>query len=193
MSAFKRVVLAEKDNSVVESVDSNTTTDAVQKQVNNFDTDYTDKKLNYLYKEFDSITVNETDLLNDVQEQKQAKAKMSAKSVIRLVSASIVAALLTFLAIYNIFVINGLKNDINIINGDITNSEVQLDSAKQTYNTLTDTTDIESELAGAGYSSIDDMTKVHITLPEYNGAQSAQVSTNWWDSFCNFIASIFGR
>lgn len=186
MAAFKKVMLTESE--VAEDEPS-----VVEKQTNSFDADYTDKKLNDLYKEFDSITLDETDLSEGTLSEVKSKSHVSPQVVVRVCAGVLIAALLVFLAIYNIFVINDLKNDINNINGDITKSEVQLDSAKQTYSELTDTTNIESELTSAGYSSIDDMTKVHITLPEYNEAQNAQASTNWWDSFCNFIAGIFGR
>ena len=60
MSAYKRVVLTQDDDMVTETV-SNDTSSVVEKQANSFD-NYTDQKLNDLYKEFDSITVNETDL-----------------------------------------------------------------------------------------------------------------------------------
>ena len=188
MSAFKRVVLTEKeDNQTQVASDS-----VVEKQANGFD-EYTDQKLNDLYKEFDSITINDTDLVSETIEKNQEKTQISAKVKVRLVAGIVIAALLLFLAIYNIFVINNIKTNIKIINSDIATQETALNNSVTHYEELTDTTNIESELTSNGFSDVSGSTKTHVNVPKTTKQNNAQVGSNWWDSFCNFIASIFGR
>ena len=193
MSALKRVVLTEKSDVVTQNVVPNDEITEQNRQANNFDTDYTDQKLNDLYKEFDSITVNETDLLNDTQTLAKDEVKMSVKAKIRLTAGIVIAALLVFLAIYNIFVINDYKMSIESINGDIATNESVLENSVSQYNALTDTTDIEIELESEGYTDMNSFSKVRINTKQSTNRQEPEVNTNWWDRFCSFIASIFGR
>ncbi|MBP5651268.1 MAG: hypothetical protein J6X00_01175 [Clostridia bacterium] len=186
MSAFKKVMLTESE--VAEDEPS-----VVEKQTNSFDTDYTDKKLNDLYKEFDSITLDETDLSEGTLSEVKAKSHVSAQVVVRVGAAVLIAALLVFLAIYNIFVISNYKQSINIINSDIAAQETQLNEAVARYNELTDTENIEVELVNEGYGDVSGVTKVKVSMPKTHKVQEYDSSSNWWDNFCNFIANMFGR
>ena len=127
MAAYKRVVLTEKANSVP------TSNDDVQNQMNKFDNTYTSTKLNDLYKEFDSITFG-TDVVNStiVKENVVAETKPYAtlKTTVYLTAAVIVTILLAFLAIYNIFVINNLNSNIQLLQGDVAEAQSQLETVR---------------------------------------------------------------
>ncbi len=195
MSGFKRVVLTERENSITQNDVTAKDNSAVEKQVNNFDTDYTNKKLNDLYSEFDAITINETDLNSATISKVNAQAMPSAstKTKLYLTSAIIVACLLLFLTIYNIFVINNLNSNIKLLQADIAKQEVQLSDSVSRYEQLTDTTNIQAELAEKGYVSMDQVTVNLVDPATQTTLASYDMPTNWWDAFCNFIANIFGR
>lgn len=193
MSGFKRVVLTERENSITQNV-GQVNESAVQKQVNNFDNDYTNKRLNDLYNEFDSITINETDLNADTITKINAVSKSATpvKVKLYLTAGVIVALLLVFLAIYNIFVINNLNSGIKLLQADIAKQEVQLNDSVTRYEELTDTSGIQAELEANGYVSMDKVNVEIVDPVSQNTVSNYEIPTNWWDAFCNFIANIFG-
>ncbi len=193
MSAFEKVVLTERENSVTQNNVNIESNSAVQKQVNNFDTDYTNQRLNDLYNEFDAITINDTDLNTQIVAKTQAKQAMSVRTKLYLTAGVIVALLLVFLTIYNIFVINNLKSGINLLQADIATQEVQLTESTNMYEALTNNENIQAELAEKGYVSMDTLNQAQVEIPVATAQTQVNLPSNWWDAFCNFVAGLFGR
>lgn len=98
MRNYKRVVLKETEKDLA----TTQTGSDVQKQLSKFDTNYTSKKLNDLYNEFDSITFN-NDLGSATIVKENAsvatKSEVSFKVAVYLTTAIVVKMLLAVLAI----------------------------------------------------------------------------------------------
>lgn len=135
---YKKVVLTEKDNSIKTSgnMQEMQTYSPIMKQLDKFDTSYNAKKLNELYTEFDNITFGEksttvepvSKTFNDVVVKQSEKTAVSFKTKLALATALVVTLLLIFLAIYNIFVINGLNKNINILQQGVSSGQTTLDN-----------------------------------------------------------------
>ncbi|MBR2467444.1 MAG: hypothetical protein IKB42_00150 [Clostridia bacterium] len=191
MAAYKRVVLTEKANSVP------TSNDDVQNQMNKFDNTYTSTKLNDLYKEFDSITFG-TDVVNStiVKENVVAETKPYAtlKTTVYLTAAVIVTILLAFLAIYNIFVINNLNSNIQLLQGDVAEAQSQLETVRLENLQLTQQ-EMEQLIQGTlsgNYGDIATNGAIAVELLKVTPQVEPEVETNWFDQVCTFVSSIFG-
>lgn len=191
MGAYKRVVLTEKANSMP------TTNSVVQKQMNKFDNTYTSKKLNDLYNEFDSITfgndvVNSTIIKENAVEVQKPYATF--KAIVYLTTVIVVTLLLAFLAIYNIFVINNLNSNIQLLQEDVTTAQSQYDSVKLQYTKLTEQEMeelINSTLQG-NYGDISNNGIIDVDLLQTISDSQPEISTNWFDQVCTFLSSVFG-
>lgn len=191
MAAYKRVVLTEKANSVP------TSNDDVQNQMSKFDNTYTSTKLNDLYKEFDSITFG-TDVVNStiVKENVVAETKPYAtlKTTVYLTAAVIVTILLAFLAIYNIFVINNLNSNIQLLQGDVAEAQSQLETVRLENLQLTQQ-EMEQLIQGTlsgNYGDIATNGAIAVELLKVTPQVEPEVETNWFDQVCTFVSSIFG-
>lgn len=191
MAQYKRVVLTEKANSVP-SVNT-----GVQDQMNKFDTTYTSKKLNDLYNEFDSITFG-TDVVNStiVKENavELAKPYDKFKTTVYLTAAVIVTLLLAFLAIYNIFVINNLNSNIQLLQEDVTAAQAQYETVKLENIKLTEQEMeqlIQDTLQG-NYGNIASNGVINVELLTVTPQPEPEITTNWFDQVCSFFSSVFG-
>lgn len=191
MGAYKRVVLTEKANSVP------TMSSDVQKQMNKFDNTYTSKKLNELYNEFDSITFG-SDVVNSTILQENAvdvqKPYATFKTTVYLTTAIIVTLLLAFLAIYNIFVINNLNSNIQLLQEDVAAAQTQFDSVKLQNTQLTEQELeqlINSTLQG-NYGDISTNGVINVELLQTTPEIEPEIATNWFDQVCTFFSSVFG-
>lgn len=193
MGNYKRVVLNETD-SVSDSYASND----VQQQLGKFDNSYTSKKLNDLYNEFDSITFNDdlnsaTIVKNNVVESQKVSDKF--KVTVYLTTAIIVTLMLAFLAIYNIFVINNLNSNIQLLQEEVAVSQTELNtiysnSANYTEEELKQL--IQTSLEG-NYGNIALNGAASVEMLETNNVNnySSYESTNWFDKFCTFLSKVF--
>ena len=186
MAGFKRVVLTEREDSLTQKVDNIEAINEPQ-----FDNTYTSTKLNDLYKEFDSITLDEN-TLELVQEEAVAKVEMSTRQKVFLTAGIVVAVLMLFLAIYNVFVINNISYDIDILQKDIAKQEYDIATKTRNLDNLTAPSEIAEDLAELGYSADAMNNAVYITVPEDVVPEDVKINGNWWDSFCDFVSSIFG-
>ncbi len=191
MGAYKRVVLTEKANSMP------TMSSDVQKQMSKFDTTYTSKKLNDLYNEFDSITFG-SDVVNSTILQENAvdiqKPYATFKTAVYLTTAIIVTLLLAFLAIYNIFVINNLNSNIQLLQEDVATAQTQYDSVKLQNTQLTEQELeqlINSTLQG-NYGDIVSNGTINVELLQTTPEVEPEIATNWFDQVCTFFSSVFG-
>ena len=97
MANYKKIRLG--NNSVTETVDDDFST--VDTQVDKFSTDYTANKLNELYNEFDSITLDDSTIDTITQRNAKANTKVSARTVLYLSASCLIATLLMFLMVCN--------------------------------------------------------------------------------------------
>lgn len=193
MASYKRVVLTECDTTTENTVDNYQQND-VQTQMNKFDNTYTSKKLNELYNQFDSITFNDVNSATIVKENVAvgAVSQVNFKTVVYLTTAVIVTLLLAFLAIYNIFVINNLNSNIQLLQEDVTVAEAQFNSLSN--NELTEEQLkqlIQSSLQG-NYGDIATNGFINVSTLETTNAETFELETNWFDEFCTFLSNIFG-
>lgn len=194
MSAFGKVSYTENDSVAVESVVQETSQEtAVTKQVEKFDTTYNAEKLQELYNAYDSITIDEEKLKSLTQVKVNAVSKKVPFRMALVLSTSIIVTLLlAFLCIYNIFVINNMGSSISYLQEEVISCEESLVQSKGLYDQLTDSNNIQSELAQMGYGDIASSNIVAVTVPESVEVIELQGETNWFDAFCNFISQIFG-
>lgn len=193
MASYKRVVLTECDTTTENTVDNYQQND-VQTQMNKFDNTYTSKKLNELYNQFDSITFNDVNSATIVKENVAvgAVSQVNFKTVVYLTTAVIVTLLLAFLAIYNIFVINNLNSNIQLLQEDVAVAEAQFNSLSN--NELTEEQLkqlIQSSLQG-NYGDIATNGFINVSTLETTNAETFELETNWFDEFCTFLSNIFG-
>lgn len=186
MAGFKKIMLTERENSLTGQVDTDT---AVKNEV--FSENYSSEKLNDLYKQFDAITLDEN-TLELAKEEKVEKVRASARQKLVLATSVVVAVLLLFLAVYNIFVINAYYGDINILKKDIAKQEYDIADKTRKLDNLTSVDNIKADLIEQGYSAEALEGAVYFELPEAYDVEEVKVKGNWWDSFCDFISSIFG-
>lgn len=192
MASYKRIVLTEHDSAPTATINSD-----VKKQLNRFDTTYTSKKLNELYNEFDAMainneTVNSTIVKTNAVDTVDVYAK--AKVIIYLTTTIIVTALLAFLAIYNIFVINGLNNNINLLQEDVETAQQQYDNLRKNFGDLSEAElrALINEAFNGEYGDIESNGSNSVGMLETNNGSAEQVSTNWFDQLCTFLSNLFG-
>lgn len=191
MSAYGKVTYTSNDNSVVESVTQDIQTESVlEKQVEKFDTTYNTDKLQELYAEFDKITIDEEKIKSLTQVKTNAIANtIPFRLVLGIATTAVVTALLVFLCVYNIFVINGMSSSINYLQEEVMSYEQTLVQSEGLYEELTDVSNIQSELEALGYTSSNIVT---VSVPERAEVIELQGETNWFDSICNFLSRVFG-
>lgn len=196
MGAFRKLVINESNNSVTTNVDNDLNYNTMQSQIEKFDTSYSNEKVRDLLEEFDSITINETDLEKDIVVKNDVveKTAISVKAKIYLTSAVLVSALLLFLAIYNIFVINNLNSGIKILEGNINNTYAIFESVEGQYQALTSTpTEAEIQaLKEQGFVEISSDNIKYLELGAKSTVESVNAPSNWFDAFCNFVSGLFG-
>lgn len=186
MAGFKKVLLTEREDSLTQTIDGFEDTNAPV-----FDNTYTSTKLNDLYKEFDSITLDEN-TLELAKEESVAKVHMSTRQKVYLTAGIVVAILMLFMAIYNIFVINGLNGDIDILQKDIAKQEYDIATKTRNLDSLTSASAVTEDLVEMGYSAEAMNGAIYVTMPESATQNDVEINGNWWDSFCDFVSSIFG-
>lgn len=192
MASYKRIVLTEHDSAPTATINSD-----VKKQLNRFDTTYTSKKLNELYNEFDAMavnneTVNSTIVKTNAVDTVDVYAKV--KVIIYLTTTIIVTALLAFLAIYNIFVINGLNNNINLLQEDVETAQLQYDNLRKNFGDLSEAElrALINEAFNGEYGDIESNGSNSVGMLDTNNGSAEQVSTNWFDQLCTFLSNLFG-
>ena len=193
MSAYSKVQLTETENIANETVvQTENQESVVNEQVGKFDNSY-EVKLQELYKEYDKITLDEEKIKSMTEVKVNAVShSVSFRMALALSTTAIVALLLAFLCIYNIFVINGISNDINYLQEEVTSSRYELVESEGIYNRLTDKNNIQSELKGMGYGDVASSNIVTVSLPDKAEVIELQAETNWFDAICNFLSQIFG-
>ena len=192
MASYKRIVLTEHDSAPTATINSD-----IKKQLSRFDTTYTSKKLNELYNEFDAMavnneTVNSTIVKTNAVDTVDVYAK--AKVIIYLTTTIIVTALLAFLAIYNIFVINGLNSNINLLQEDVETAQLQYDNLRKNYGDLSEAElrALINEAFNGEYGDIESNGSNSVGMLDTNNGSAEQVSTNWFDQLCTFLSNLFG-
>ena len=192
MASYKIIVLTEHDSAPTATINSD-----VKKQLNRFDTTYTSKKLNELYNEFDAMavnneTVNSTIVKTNAVDTVDVYAK--AKVIIYLTTTIIVTALLAFLAIYNIFVINGLNSNINLLQEDVETAQQQYDNLRKNFGDLSEAElrALINEAFNGEYGDIESNGSNSVGMLDTNNGSAEQVSTNWFDQLCTFLSNLFG-
>ncbi len=192
MASYKRIVLTEHDSTPTATINSD-----VKKQLSRFDTTYTSKKLNELYNEFDAMavnneTVNSTIVKTNAVDTVDVYAK--AKVIIYLTTTIIVTALLAFLAIYNIFVINGLNSNINLLQEDVETAQLQYDNLRKNFGDLSEAElrALINEAFNGEYGDIESNGSNSVGMLDTNNGSAEQVSTNWFDQLCTFLNNLFG-
>ncbi len=186
MAGFKKVMLTERENSLTGQVAPEK---AEQSDV--FSADYSNDKLNDLYKQFDAITLDEN-TLELAKDEKVEKVKASARQKLVFATCLVVAVLLMFLAVYNIFVINAYNGDISILKKDIAKQEYEIASKTRSLDNLTNIDSIKADLIEQGYSADALENTTYVSVSSANAVDDITIKGNWWDSFCDFISSIFG-
>ena len=194
MSAYGKVSFNDSDvASEVVSSDA-TPNSVVEEQVSKFDNNYaTNEKLQELYNEFDKITLDQDKLKEYTQIKTNAVAKkVPFRLALTMATTLIVTVLLIFLCVYNIFVINGMTNNINYLQEEVVSAEYDLTKAQGLYDNLTSTDNIKNELTDMEYSEIPSSNIVAVNVPESVEVKDLQGQTNWFDAVCNFLSRIFG-
>ena len=186
MADYKRIMM--NNNSITETIDESDNM-AVESQVDKFSTDYTADKLNELYNEFDSITLDNSSIDTLTRRNAQAMTKVSARAKLYLTMGCVVAALLMFLMIYNFFVISNMNSSINILQDDLTYQTYQVTDKTRQLNSVTDEDVLRQQLEGMGYTEISSENVIALNSTGYAALQG---ESNWFDKFCGFIGDIFG-
>lgn len=195
MSAFGKSALFNDEHIASETVTETPQNQSViDEQVGKFDNSYSaNEKLQELYNEFDKITLDE----NKIKEFTQVKVnavsnKVPFRVALTMTTVVIVTLLLAFLCIYNIFVINGMSNNISYLQEEVATAEYDLTVSEGLYERLTSTENIKKELSGMGYSQMPSSNTVAVSVPDKVEVTELQGQTNWFDTICNFFSRIFG-
>lgn len=194
MSAYSKVALNDTGDVVSEEVSNDSTNTVMEEQVSKFDNTYaTNEKLQELYNEFDKITLDQ----DKIKEFTQVKVNAVSKKVpfrvaLAMTTTLVIALLLAFLCIYNIFVINGMSTSINYLQEEVVSCQYDLTQAQGLYENLSSTENIKNELSEMGYSEMPSSNIVAVSVPESVEFTDLQGETNWFDSLCNFLSRIFG-
>ena len=194
MGAYSKIVLSETDNSSILDSVSNST---VEREMEKFNTSYSSEKVQDIFNAYDNITVTEDMLKENTLIKTDAvsisSSNASFKQKLLLTSATIICAIMLFLAIFNIFVINGVGKDINILKDNIASEEKTYYDLYKDWNTATNNSGIEADLSGAGYTLTSQDSVISVSVNELREVETLSGSTNWFDGVCNFVNSVFGR
>ena len=104
MARLKKILL--NNDLMTETMDDELDVET-DSQVEKFSTDYTADKLNELYNEFDSITLDNS-AIDTITKRNAQVESISARARLYLTAGFVVVALLLFLMVYNFFVIKHL-------------------------------------------------------------------------------------
>lgn len=195
MSAYGKVSFNNSENVANEVLTEDFNQKSViDEQVEKFDKTYsTNEKLQELYDEFDKITLDQDKISELTQVKTNAVSqKVPFRVVLAMSTILIVTWLLGFLCIYNIFVINGMTNNISYLQEEVASCEYDLVQSQGLYEELTNTENIQNELKDLGYSDITSSNVVAVNVPDKVEVTDLQGQTNWFDALCNFISRIFG-
>lgn len=192
MSDFQ-IKTFEKDNILTQTVEDNAT-NPILEQVNEFDNSYSDTKIKELTQEFDSITISEDAIASVTLTKNNAveKEAVSFRAKLVLACTITITALLMFLCIYNIFRINYMTSNIQILESNIATESVILNSLQNDVTDLNNTANLESELANNGYYEISKDNIIYVETSDAVVLEEMSGSTNWFDAVCNFISNVFG-
>lgn len=196
MAGYKRVVLTERENLVKETSPYKGNANTVKKQLDKFDNSYTSQKLNQLYSEFDAITFDAPSIasttITHADSFLKSESAVSYKTKLYLASALLITLLLSFLAIYNIFVINGLNGGIKLLQEEVTTTEYDYQTLYDYYKQLKNVNNITEKVNNNGFGELSSNSIVNISLIETLNIESISSSTNWFDQLCDFIRGMFG-
>ncbi len=191
MANLKRVILKETETDRVDMSEA-----AVEQQLSKFDTSYTSKKLNDLYNEFDSITFNDEQKETTIVKNNAVDVQVnpSFKVKVYLTTAIIITCLLAFLAIYNIFVINDLNVGIKMLQENVAQSEVTLNSLQAQVSGMSEEElkALITETFGGEYASMAANGYYEIPNLTVQTTSQVQADTNWFDGLCSFVSNVFG-
>lgn len=191
MNTYKKLILNEENNTIVGKGITSPSFSGVSSQVRKFDDSYNPDKVRNLFQEYDKITVADTDLKNLTLVKANAieSTSVAFKTKLFIVSAISVVALLAFLIIYNIFVINSMSNEIRILQESVKFDQTTLNEIISEYNSLPSEAAFKEKLRAEGYRETADAS-VYLTLPETTQYIELQGETNLFDKLCNFISSL---
>ena len=109
-----------------------------------------------------------------------------------MIGSIAITSLLLFLAVYNIFRINAVSSSISLLEGNIATESTIYNALQNDVDIMNDTSGIMSELGSKGYFEVSDSELVYVEVANSGTVAEMQGSTNWFDSICNFVSSIFG-
>lgn len=194
MAGYKKVILTERTNSLTATTTKDVATSATESQLDKFDTTYSSDKLNSIYNEYESIVLNpekDTMTKRNALVEVSTSNKLGFKTKVYIVSASLIIALLAFLAVYNIFVINSMDNSIQLVKGNVVEQEAKLYDVIKEYNKLNNVSKWEEDLRANGYDLDSTVAvKLEVLVPESSTATPEE--TNWFDNLCEFVNQLFG-
>ena len=193
METFQSVKTRELDNMITQSVDLSNDS-VIAEQVEKFDNNYSDTKIKELTTEFDSIVVDE-EVLNSVtltEDNVISQEKVSFRTKLFMTCAIAITSLLMFLAIFNIFSINAVSSNIQMLERNIATESIIYNALQSDVDNLNDTTNIMSELGSNGYFEVSDSDLIYVEVSNSAPVVEPTGSTNWFDAVCNFVSSIFG-
>ena len=194
METFQTIKTFERDNEVSQGVDASLFNDSITEQVEKFDNNYSDEKIKELTREFDSITINE-DVLSSItmtEDNVLTEEKLSFRTKLYMGFAISVTALLLFLAIFNIIRINAVSGSIQLLESNIATETSIYNSLQNDVDSLNDLSGITAELGNLGYYEMTNDDMIQVDISNETPVVALEGSTNWFDSVCNFISSIFG-
>lgn len=193
MKAYKKLIFDEQNNTLIgKGLNSSAKKDSMSSQLKKFDNSYDYKKVQSLFSEYDKVTVADTDIENFtlIKTNAVTESAVAFKTKLFIVSAISTVALLLFLAIYNIFVINSMSNGIKLLQDSVVSNQHSLYEIIETYEKLPDEETFKAKLRAEGYKEDSD-ANVQLDLPDTVKYNELWGSTNWFDSLCNFISSLF--
>src|SRR5699024_7555251 len=109
----------------------------------------------------------------------------SFKVAVYLTTAILVTMLLAVLAIYNIFVINNLNSNIQLLQEDVAVAQTELDNVYSNLSKLTEE-ELKALIKGSldgNYGDISDNGFIDIGMLETTNIPNYDTSTNWFDKF----------
>ena len=186
MARLKKIML--NNDMTTETMDEEL--DFATTQTEKFSTDYTADKLNELYNEFDSITLDNS-AIDTITKRNADAVHVSARAKLYLTTGFVIMALLLFLMIYNFFVINNMASSIDILQDDLTYQEYQVMDKANKIDGLTDDAVMRQQLESMGYAEVSSENVITINS-NVNNYEALQGESNWFDKFCEFVGSIFG-
>ena len=195
METFQSIRTLERDNMISQSVESLNNDNVFANEVEKFDNNYNDTKIRELTQEFDSITIDE-DVINSVALQEENvidQERASFRAKLFMIGSIAITSLLLFLAVYNIFRINAVSSSISLLEGNIATESTIYNALQNDVDIMNDTSGIMSELGSKGYFEVSDSELVYVEVANSGTVAEMQGSTNWFDSICNFVSSIYTR